>query len=102
MAKKANAEKPKKSFGGILFRLSCAVVVTYLVVSFVAGQLNLAEKRRELESLQAQVSMRVEDNLEMQRMLNADDEDAYIERTAREKLGYARAGERVFVDLTGD
>ena len=102
MAKAKTEPKKKRSLMGVLLRLAVAVVAVYLLVTFISGQMRLAEKKRELEGLQAQVTLQAEKNQELLRMMEADNEDAYVERTAREKLGYARPSERVFVDLTGE
>lgn len=102
MAKKSDEVKVKKSPLGVLLRLAVAGAAVYFVVSLVSGQLQVAEKQRELEALQARVSLQTEKNEELMRMLDADNDDAYIERMAREKLGYAKPGELVFVDLTGE
>lgn len=100
MAKKET--KPKKSLRGMALKLALAGVALYLVASFVGGQMQLAAKQRELEELSAKVELQTQDNKELDRMMQEDDDAAYIERMAREKLGYARAHERVFVDLTGE
>lgn len=101
MAKVTPEKTEKKRFSGFLFKLAVAGAAVYLVVSFVGGQLKVAEKQRELEEVNARLELQQEKNEELQRLMESDDEDAYVERVAREKLGYARPRERVFVDLTG-
>lgn len=101
MAKKEEKKK-KKSFRGLVLKLVLGGVALYLVASFVGGQMQLAAKQRELEELDAKVELQAQENKELDRMMQEDDDAAYIERMAREKLGYARPHERVFVDLTGE
>lgn len=102
MRKTPDKKKPKKGVLSVLFKLAAAAVAVYLVVSFVAGQVTAAGKRHELAELTAKVEQQVETNQELTRLMEADNEDAYIERVAREKLGYARPNEKIFVDLTGE
>lgn len=101
MSAKTGKVKKKKKLSGILFRLCIAAAAVYLVVSFVDGQLQVANKQRELAEITARLEAQEETNRELQRLMDSDDEDAYIERMAREQLGYAKPYERVFIDLTG-
>ena len=39
---------------------------------------------------------------ELQRTLDSGDEAAYMERIARDKLGYVLPGEHIYVDMSGD
>ena len=39
-------------------------------------------------------------NAEIEAILNNEDNDEYIARIARDKLGYVSPGERVFVDIS--
>jgi len=94
--------KTKKGLMSVLFKLIVAAAAVYLFVSFVSGQLALADKQHELEEISARLELQVQTNQEMMRLTDEDNEDAYVERVAREKLGYARANERVFVDLGGE
>ena len=100
MAKKET--KRKKGFSSLVLKLALGAMALYLVVSFVGGQMQLAAKQRELDELNAKVELQAQENKELERMMEEDDDAAYIERMAREKLGYARPHERVFVDLTGE
>lgn len=101
MARKPE-EKPKQGMRGSVLKLGVVVVAVYLIVGIVGGQMQLAQKQRELATLENQLQSQIEENRELQRMMDADDDAAYIERMARERLGYARPHERVFIDLTGE
>lgn len=101
MTKRKEAKKGKKSFPAFLLKLAVAAAAVYLVTTFIGGQLKVAAKQRELEEIAARVEQQAEVNRELQRMMDTDDEWAYIERVAREKLGYVRPHERVYIDLTG-
>ncbi len=94
--------KKKRGFRSLLVKLALAAVAVYLLAGFVGGQIQLAAKQNELALLSQQVEAQTQENRELVRMMEEDDDTAYIERMAREKLGYAKPNERVFVDLTGE
>ncbi len=98
----ANAgKKEKKSLTSWVLRLSVLAAAAYLLVSLVSGQMQVAEKQRELDTVSEKVEEQTIKNAELQRLMDSGDEDAYVERIAREKMGYARPDERVFVDISG-
>ena len=94
-------EKPK-NVRSLFVKLAAAAMAAYLLASFVGGQLQLAAKQRELAELQLQLELKAEQNRELLSLMASDDDTAYIERMARERLGYASARERVYIDLTGE
>ena len=73
----------------------------YLAGALITTQVEIVAKRQQLENITQQVNAQTAENMELQRTLESDDENAYIERVAREKLGYALPDERVFVDMSG-
>lgn len=79
-----------------------AVIVAlcgYLFINVLQCQMTISTKRQELDSIQTELSEQQAQNEELSRSLD-DDEDAIIERIAREQ-GYARPNERVFYDIGG-
>ena len=64
----------------------------------MCAQMEIAAKRQQLENVTQQVEAQQAQNEELQRTTQADDEASYMERVARDKLGYARPDERVFID----
>lgn len=77
------------------------IVLCSLMISFIQNQVEIASKRQELEAVQAQLEAQIAENTELQRVLESDTEEEIIERIARDNLGYAKPGERVFVDTSG-
>ena len=71
------------------------------MISFIQNQVEIASKRQELEAVQAQLEAQIAENTELQRVLESGTEEEIIERIARDNLGYAKPGERVFVDTSG-
>lgn len=101
MAKKRARVKKKRSPASVAGKLAVAAASVYLVVSFVGGQMQVAERQKELERVKTQVAVQEEANEQLRRMMEDGDTDAYVERIAREQLGFARPDEKVYVDISG-
>jgi cell division protein DivIC len=101
---KANKKQKNKKRSPVMLvlQLVMAGLAVLLVVSFISGQVQLARMQRESDELAGQVEQQQEKNEELQTLMDTGDEDDFVERIAREKLGYARPGERIYVDITGD
>lgn len=85
----------------IALRFLIAGICIYLAVTFISVQMDIVSKRQQLENLTQQVQAQQAENQELQRIVEAGDEAAYMERMAREKLGYVRPDERVYIDMSG-
>ena len=72
----------------------------YLAISVVSVQIKLRGQQMELQRIQQQIELARQENDELVRILNGGEAE-YIERIAREKLGYAAVDERVFEDIAG-
>lgn len=103
MGKTRQGEKKNKgSLKGWLIKIPVVLAAVYLLGLFVSGQIQVNAKQRELAALETALEQQTQTNAELERMMESGDQDAYIERIAREKLGYARPDERIFVDITGE
>ncbi|MBR5306517.1 MAG: cell division protein FtsL [Oscillospiraceae bacterium] len=90
----------KKIFNIKIVAVLC--VVTYLAISLISAQFDLMTKRQQLASLnqqQQRVEMETED---IRYILENETEAEYVERVAREKLGYANPNETVYKDIQGE
>ncbi len=77
------------------------LVLLYFVYSIVSIQIEIYKERRTLETIVQRINETQLENDELARVAEGEGEDEYIERIAREKLGYAAADERVFEDVAG-
>ena len=84
----------------VLVQAGLVLVGGYLVAGLVFNQVQISSKRQELEAVQAQLESQ-QQNDELSRVLESGTDLEIIERVARDKLGYAKPNERVFVDVTG-
>lgn len=78
------------------------VLFAYLSVSLITAQFDLVNKRQQLDILQqqkARVQLEVDD---VRHTLEYESEEEYIERIARQRLGYANPDEKLFKDIQGE
>lgn len=76
--------------------------IVYLCVNLISAQFDLMTKKQEYESLVSQQQRLLLEIQDTRRMLEDDDDDEYIERIARERLGYANPGEKVYIDVQSE
>ncbi|MEG1125920.1 MAG: septum formation initiator family protein [Oscillospiraceae bacterium] len=93
--------KPKTKLTSLLVRLGACVLSLYLVVSLITTQVEIVANRNQLLSVHQEIEIQKAQNTEIKRVLETSSEDELIERIARDRLGYARPDERVFVDMSG-
>ncbi|MCI8497619.1 MAG: septum formation initiator family protein [Clostridiales bacterium] len=91
--------KKKKS---ILLRIALLVLFLYVVITLVQLQVQIHNNQQELLSIQQAVHAQRLENDELQQLIDSGDSDATIERIAREKFGYVRPEERVYIASAGD
>lgn len=94
-------KRKKMRFTALALRVGLVCVALYLVAMLVSTQVEIVAKRQQLNDATQRVETQQAQNMELQRTLDTDNEEAYIERVAREKLGYALPDERVFIDMSG-
>ncbi|MBQ0110723.1 MAG: septum formation initiator family protein [Oscillospiraceae bacterium] len=61
----------------------------------IANDRTLSQKQEELQNTNAHIE-------ELQKMLDNGDEQEFIEKAARERLGYVYPDEQVFIDPTAN
>jgi cell division protein FtsB len=88
--------------GSFLLKFAVLCFAVFILVSLIGQQLQIGQKREELQALQEQLETQNVRNEEIQNSLdNSGDLAEYAERRARSDLDYAKPGERVFVDVGG-
>ena len=91
----------KKRGSGFLVKIITLSFVACAAVSFIHSQSEVASKRRELAAINESIELQQIENDEVRRILDGDNDLEYIERIAREKLGYAYPDEKIFIDRSG-
>ena len=85
----------------ILLRILLPIFAVYAVVVLVDRQMMLTERRQERDELLVQYERQRIDNKELERQLAAGLDEEYVERFARDYLGYVSPDERMFIDISG-
>lgn len=91
------AQKKKKTYSTIL-TVAFAALVCYFVIAFIGLQSDIREQKEQIADINAQADVQSADNRELNNLLNDSDLDSYVERIAREELGYVFPNERVYYD----
>ncbi len=90
----------KKKRAGLITKLLVLLFALYVAYTLISLQIQINSKQGELETLSAQNSAQKIKNDELKDLLNGEMDDQFLADAAREKLGYAAEGERVFVDTS--
>lgn len=91
-------EKQKKTSKSRLLKIAVCLFVVYIAYSIVVQQLEIRDRKITLEAVQQQCQQQIEENKEVERLLAMSADKDYIERIARERLGYAYPDEKVYID----
>ena len=91
------AQKKKKTYSTIL-TVAFAALVCYFVIALISLQSDIKEQKEQIADINAQADAQSADNRELDNLLNDSDLDSYVERIAREELGYVFPNERVYYD----
>ena len=90
----------KKLFNIKYIAVICAVV--YLSVSLISAQFDLMTKKQQLTILNQQQERIQLEAQDIERMLEYETEEEYVERIARQRLGYANPNEKIYKDIQGE
>ena len=84
-----------------LLALLLVYVAGNMIVTCVKLQVRIQEKKAELNEVQQKISSQTVLNEELNDILNANVDSAYVESIARD-LGYGSVGERVYDNVTDE
>ncbi len=90
--------KKKINLRSVLFLLA----IVYLTINLISAQFELMTKKQELNAVQSQKERLQLEVADTQSLLEEDRDEVYIERVARERLGYANPGEKVYIDIQSE
>lgn len=93
-------KKEKKNSRSFFLTLAVIAVMGYFVISLISLQIEIRDKAKEVEDAKTQYEEIQLENEELESFLADGDESAYIERIARDILGYVLPGERVYYDIS--
>ena len=93
-----------KKFTRVCISVVLIVFAFYVVFTLVDQQVEISKKKAQLDQLNDEIMIQQVKNDEMKQVNEYDDSenDAYIERVAREEFDYSKQGERVFINVAGE
>lgn len=99
-------KKPKKKLVQKLFGSSIILIIGLLILSYIFISLGKEYVRRyqvnkEIERLRAEVEKQESNNLKLVDLVDYLNSEQFIEKEARQKLGYKKPGENVVVIKEG-
>ncbi|WP_242969338.1 FtsB family cell division protein [Anaeromassilibacillus sp. An200] len=88
----------------MLLKIAICAFAVYMIAALINQQVQISEKSKELSEMQQQLEEQNIRNEELRRALSdgSEQNSEYLERYAREELGYAKPDERVFVNIAGN
>lgn len=95
--KRKKAKKVKKNNGAILFVVLLLIAVVGVETVHVFGQ--IAEAREQEAELHTQVEQKKQENAALRSDISRADDPEFIKELARQRLGMAEQGERIFYDV---
>ena len=102
--KEVKKPKQKRKKRYLLLYLAAVGFVFYAVITIINQSVRISEKKAELTELQQQINI-IEiqsDYLEKVRNYKGKDLREYMEKIAKEDLGYVGEGERIFINVSGE
>lgn len=103
--KEIKIEKPKhkkRSKKNIILASALGVFVIYAVVTLINQQIQITQKTNELDELEDKIVIQEVKNDEISEIYNSGENEEYIEKIARDELGFAYKGERIFINIAGE
>ena len=99
---KHEKQNKKGLFNRGLVKLAAAAAIIGCGVLIASTQKDCKEKEEQMKLIQTKINAYETENAELQRVLDSDDLNAYMEKVALEERGYAYPDERRFYDTTRD
>lgn len=101
--KEIKPEKAKKS-KYILLYLAIIGFAFYAVITIINQNIQIADKKAELNELNKQINIvEVQTKyLEKVKGYEGEELEEYMEKIAKEEMGYISEGERIFINVAGD
>ncbi len=84
----------------LITRIAAVILLIACIISFVSTQAALNEKRQEQAELEAAIEQATDEYIELEKFVEADDLEGYMEKAAIEDLNYAYLNERRFYDTS--
>lgn len=97
--KKRRRKKAPRKFS-VLLAIPFAAIVIGSATVFVNQQIDINKLNQEKAAASAKLEAQKAENDGLNAIIEGGDQDAYIERIARERYGYVKPEERVYYDIS--
>lgn len=95
-------KKTRKRRRSVILRLALLIFSVYVLFSIGSLQMQLLENKKELNHLNRIKTEKMQKINELVGLLETGTESDFIEKAARERLGYIYSDETVYIDLSGN
>ena len=86
----------------LLLKLLVLVLLVYFISTLVTAQVQINNKKEELRHIEQQCEEQLVANKELERQILLYQDEEYVQRAAREELGYGAADEKLYIDSSGN
>lgn len=93
-------DRRRAVFEWLVNRFVALILIVACVISFVSTQATLNEKKQQLAELEAAYEQAQDEYMDLEKFVESDDLDGYMEKAAIEDLNYAYPNERRFYDTS--
>lgn len=90
--------KKKKNLKTLVKKILICFIILYIGGTLVGQQFDIARLNREIDEIDGQIAEAKREGEVLASEMEASKTDEYAERVAREKLGYMKPYEKVFID----
>ncbi len=91
-------KKKQKSLKTFVKKVLVCFIILYISGLLICQQFDIARLNREIDGVSQQIDAAKREGEVLESERDASETDEYAERVAREKLGYMKPYEKVFID----
>ncbi|MBD8960806.1 MAG: septum formation initiator family protein [Ruminococcaceae bacterium] len=93
----AEKKKRKRSF---IVSFCIIALCAYFAISLITIHRNIKETKAEIADVKASYNEQVAENNRIKKRIGGGEIDEYVEKVARDELGYVKPGEHVYYDVS--
>ena len=86
----------------LFLKLIVLILLVYFISTLVSAQVQINNKREELQKIEQECEKQLVANKELERQILLYQDEEYVQRAAREELGYGTADEKLYIDSSGN
>ncbi|SCY78198.1 cell division protein DivIC [Ruminococcus sp. YE282] len=102
--KEIKPEKKRFKLRYLILLLAVVGFMFYSVITIINQNVKIAEKKEQLKDLNQQINVVEINSKYLEKVQNYKDDElsAYMEKIAKDELGYVSDGERIFINVSGE